>query len=325
VKAVVIVPSNGDMTFQVREIPPPVAGPDDLLVAVKAAGLNRANLIRNYPVRTSRADGVMVAGGELAGEVIAVGSKATEFRIGDRVMGMAEGAFAEQAIVDHRLAMRVPAGMGWAEAGATPIVYCTAHDALLTNGELAPGETVLVNAASSGVGVAAIQIAKLKGAGLVVGTSGSAAKLARVREIGADLVIDYRQENFADAILAKTNKHGADVILDNVGRSMLADNIKVAAIKARMISVGRLGGNVDALDLDELARKRIRLIGVTFRTRSLDERIAVVRRFVDDCLGAVAKRQLWPIIDRTFPLDAVDQAMAHMRANAHFGKLALTT
>lgn len=325
VKAVVIVPENGSVTFAVRDLPPPVPGPNDVLVAVKAAGLNRANLIRSYPVRSSRPDGVVIAGGEIAGEVTAVGAAVTDFRVGDRVMGMAEGSFAEQAILDRRLAMRVADEIGWPVAASIPIVYATAHDALISNGALAAGETVLINAASSGVGIAAIQIAKFKGAGLIAATSGSPDKLARLPAIGATLVIDYRRENFADAVLAKTDKRGADVIIDNVGGSMLADNIKVAAIKARMISVGRLGGNTDELDLDELARKRIKLIGVTFRTRSAEERIAVVRRFAEDCLGAMSKGAFLPVVDRVFPLDAVREAMEYMRSNTHFGKLALTT
>ncbi len=323
-KAVVIAPDNGNVTFALRDLPPPVPGPNDVLVAVKAAGLNRANLIRSYPVRSSRPDGVVIAGGEIAGEVIAVGAAVSEFHPGDRVMGMAEGSFAEQAIMDHRLAMPVADGIGWEVAACIPVVYATAHDALISNAALTPGETVLINAASSGVGIAAIQIARYKGAGLIAATSGSPDKLARLPEIGADLVIDYRRENFAEAVLAKTERRGADVIIDNVGGSMLADNIKAAAVKARMISVGRLGGNTDELDLDELARKRIKLIGVTFRTRSAEERIAVVRRFVEDCLDAMAQRAFLPVVDRVFPLDAVAEAMKYMRSNTHFGKLALS-
>ncbi|HUN51215.1 MAG TPA: zinc-binding dehydrogenase, partial [Candidatus Sulfotelmatobacter sp.] len=224
-KAVVIVPENGNVTFAVRELPPPVPGPNDVLVTVKAAGLNRANLIRTYPVRSSRPDGVVIAGSEIAGEVAALGAQVTDLRVGDRVMGMAEGSFAEQAIMDHRLAMRAPEGVGWEIAASIPIVYATAHDALTTNGALQPGESVLVNAASSGVGIAAIQIAKFKGAGFVAATSGSPDKVARLPEFGADLVIDYRRENFADALLAKTERRGVDVIVDSVGASMLADNI----------------------------------------------------------------------------------------------------
>ena len=324
-KAVVIVPNDGQTSFALRDLSPPVPGPNDLLVAVQAAGLNRANLIRNYPVRTSRTDGVMIAGSEIAGEVMAVGAEVSGFRAGDRVMGMVEGGFAEQALLDQRLAMRVPDGIAWAVAASIPIVYCTAHDALVTNGALAPGETVLVNAASSGIGIATIQIAKYKGAGLVVAVSGSADKLARLPAIGADFTVDYRLDNFADAVLGRTEKRGVDVIIDNVGASMLAENIKVAALKARMVSVGRLGGNVDKLDLDELARKRIKLIGVTFRTRNAEERIAVVRRFAEDCLGAMSRQAFLPIVDRVFPLDKVAEAMDYMRANAHFGKIALST
>ena len=166
--------------------------------------------------------------------------------------------------------------------------------------------------------------ARLLGAGLVFGTTGSASKLPALRQFGADLVIDHRTENFADRILERTKGRGVDVIIDNVGAGMLADNIRVAAIKGRIVSVGRLGGRTDMLDIDELARKRIKLIGVTFRTRTMDERIEVVRRFLVDCRSHFREGVLWPVVDRIFPLGEALAALAYMRSNAHLGKIVLS-
>lgn len=323
-QAVVLVPGGSDVAFAVRDLAPPLPGPNDLLVAMKSAGLNRADLLAGHPTKSARADGVVIAGREVAGEVIAAGSAVTGFKPGDAVMAMADGCFAEQVIVDPRLALRVPGGMDWPRAAAIPIVYATAHDALVSNGAMAKGETVLINAASSGVGIAAIQVARLLGAGFIAATTGSTGKLAALRELGADLIIEHHEENFADALLARTEGHGADVIIDNIGAGVLADNIRVAAIRGRIVSVGRLGGRTDRIDLDEVARKRIRLIGVTFRTRTPEERIAVVRRFAADCLGQFAKGRLWPIVDRTFPLTEGLAALGYMRSNAHLGKIVLT-
>ncbi|HYM33228.1 MAG TPA: zinc-binding dehydrogenase [Candidatus Cybelea sp.] len=323
-KATVVTRDGSALRFALQDVSPPAPGANELLIGVKAAGLNRADLIPSYPSRSTRKDGAVIAGRELAGVVLAFGAHAMGFAIGDRVMAMAEGAFAEQALVDHRLALRIPGGIDWAEAASIPVAFATAHDAMITNGGLAKGETVLVNAASSGVGVAALQIARLKGAGLVVGTTGSASKLERLAGLGADLVIDTGKENFADAILAKTDNRGADVIIDNVGKGVLADNIRVAAIKGRIVSVGRLGGNMDSLDLDELARKRLKLIGVTFRTRTLDERIAVARRFAEECLPAFSAGRLRALVHQTFPLADAPKALSAMKANAHVGKLVIT-
>jgi NADPH2:quinone reductase len=183
---------------------------------------------------------------------------------------------------------------------------------------------VLVHAVSSGVGNAAIQIAKFFGAKLVIGTGGVNEKFAPLRALGMDLGINYRTEKFADAVLTATNGAGVDIIIDHVGGPFLNDNLQCMALRGRLISVGRLGGNIGELNLDLMALKRLRLIGVTFRTRTLEERMAIARSFSADLLPALTDGRLRPLIDRIFPLDQALQAQDYMASNAQIGKIVLT-
>jgi NADPH2:quinone reductase len=200
----------------------------------------------------------------------------------------------------------------------------TEHDALITNAELQAGESVLVNAASSGVGVAALQIARLFGARPVIGTSESSEKLAALAAFGMERGIDTLREDVADSVLAATNGTGVDIVIDHVGASLLQDHMRCMALRGRLIGVGRLGGRGADIDLDLLALKRLRLIGVTFRTRTLDERIAIAQRCAADILPALADGRLRPVIDRTFPLREALEAQGCMVSNAHIGKIVLT-
>jgi NADPH2:quinone reductase len=239
-------------------------------------------------------------------------------------MAMCSGGYAEYVTVDYRLALPVPERLSWQEAATIPVAYMTEHDALITNAHLQAGESVLVNAASSGVGVAALQIAKLFGARPIIGTGGSPEKLAALAAFGMEHGINYQQENVADAVLAATNGNGVDIVIDHVGAPLLQDHMRCMALKGRLIGVGRLGGRSTEIDLDLLALKRLRLIGVTFRTRTLDERIAIAQRCATDILPALADGRLRPLIDRTFPLDEALEAQGYMASNAHMGKIVLT-
>jgi len=324
-KAVCNVPGADGPTLALRDLPDPVPGPREILVRVRAAGLNRADLRRSqqhFPVRP----GVpQIAGLEVAGEVVGMGERVTGFRLGDGVMAMANGGYAELAAIDHRIALPVPPGTGWAEAAAIPVLYQTAFDAVCTNGRLRRGETVLVHAVSSGVGIACLQVAKLMGAGMVLGTSRSPHKIARLRALGLDRGIDPAAEDFAAVIRKETKDRGADLIIDNVGRGVMAGTLGCAALKARIVSVGRMGGVADEIDLDLLALKRLSLIGVTFRTRTIAEKAAIRRRFQAAVLPQIAAGRLKPVIDRHFPLDQALAAQAHMASNAIFGKVVLIT
>ena len=324
-KAMVIVQRKEGGALEFREVPEPEPNPDELLVRVKATSLNRADLyqIKGTYDKTQRpADGV-IAGLDAAGEVAGMGRDVCGFALGDRVMGICAGGYAEFVTLNQHLAMPVPSRLSWEEAATVPLAYMTEHNALITQAHLQVGETVLVNAASSGVGVAAIQIAKFHGARLVMGTASTPAKLAALKALNIDLAINHRSENFGDAVLAATDGAGADVIIDHVGGPYLKENLRCIAVKGRLVSVGRLGGTHAEIDLELLALKRIQMIGVTFRTRTLDEKIDIARGVVTDLLPAFENGRLKPVIDRVFTLRQAPEAQAYMASNTHIGKIVL--
>jgi NADPH2:quinone reductase len=323
-KAVVVVNRPGHSAVEVQSVADPEPGAHDLLVAVRAAGLNRTDLARRQQHFAARSNGADIAGLELAGEVIGLGDRVEGFSIGDRIMAMARDAYAELAVVDHRLALRVPDGMDWAQAAAFPTWFLTAHDALKTNAKLQRGEAVLIQGASAGVGIAAIQVAKWAGAGVVIGTSRSASKLQQLEKtFGLDVGIDTTRESVADRTRAVTAGRGADVVLDHIGASAIAENMDAASILGRVVSIGRLSGKVGEIDLDLLSLKRISLIGVTFRTRSLEEKRELQRRAMDDLGEGLRSGDLHPHVDRTFPLSEAMAAQDYMASNAHLGKIVL--
>lgn len=323
-KAICIETVDGNPELFLREVPKPSPGPQELLVRVRSSGVNFADLYRAAKHFGSSGDtSAAIAGLEMAGEVVAVGSEVRGVAIGARVMGLAAATYAEYCCVHHSLVMQVPQSMSWTDAAAIPSNFMTAHDALATNAELAPGETVLVQAASSGVGIAAVQVARLLGAGQVIGTSTSAAKLERLADLGLQHGIDSKARDFAEAVLQITGGHGADVIVENIGGETLPGDVRCAAVKCRIINVGRLGKWTGEIDLDEHSRKRIKLIGVTYRTRSVQEHAEVARRASEALLPALSRGELRPVIDRTFPLDAAAEAQAYMQSKQHFGKLVL--
>ena len=322
-RAVVVDPARG--VLELTELPDPEPAPHEVLIRVRAGGLNRADLLAragSYPTSPGASTpDVVVAGLELAGEVLASGSDVVGLASGARVMGLGRG-YAEHACVDHRMLLPVPESYSWAEAGATPIALLTAHDALVTNGRFAAGESVLIQAATSGVGTMATSVARQLGAGAILGTSRSPEKLA---QLNAALVgIDVTVNDVLDVVERETNGHGADVVLDNVGASTLAQNLAAAAIRGRIVQIGRLGGASAELDLEELARKRVSLIGVTFRTRSPEERAEVARRCLAELGDALAAGDLRPTLARSFPLEQAADAQDAMARNEHVGKLVLT-
>ena len=327
-QVIVIVSSPDGGTLEYREVPDPTPRPGELLIRVRATGLNRADLAQRrgaYPRPATGGDSALnIAGLEAVGEVAGLGEGVTDFAIVDRVMAMCAGGYAEYTTIDHRLAVRVPERLSWEEAAAVPVAYMTEHDALITNARLQAGESVLVHAASSGVGVAAIQIAKLWGAKPVMGTSGVTEKLAALAAQGLDHGINYRTENFADAVLAATNGAGVDVVIDHVGGPHFHDNMRCMALRGRLVSVGRLGGKMGELDLDFLALRRLHLIGVTFRTRTVAERVAITQRFAADLPPALADGRLRPLINRVFPLRDALAAQDYMASNGQIGKIVLT-
>jgi NADPH:quinone reductase len=324
-KAMVIAPGAEGNRLELQEVPDPVPGPGELMLGVRAVGLNRADLLlrAGHYERLATKPPAAIAGLEAAGEVIAVGEGVQGFAIGARVMGMPSGSYAEKTLLHHRLAMRVPEGFSWEEAAAIPVAFLTAHDGLVTNGAMQHGDNVLVQGVTTGVGIVAVQIAKHLGAGLVMGTSGSHEKLAAMKRHGLDVGIDYTAHDFAKAVLDATHGAGANVILDLVGATAAAGHLACAAVKARWVQIGRMGGAVAQIDLNELSRKRVSLIGVTFRTRDVDEFAALVAAMERDLGTAIATRKLVSPIDHVFPFAAAAEAHARMRANAHLGKIVL--
>src|SRR5215467_9229934 len=272
-KAWFAVPGPEGAVFELRETPVAAPGPGQVAVAVRAAGTNRGELIRGAALRAGSAPASPArAGTEFAGEIAAVGEGVSAWQPGDRVMGRAVGSYAKSVLAHQRSLMKIPSGMSWSEAAAIPNVFVTAHDALVTNAACAPGESVMVTAAPSGVGTAAVQIARHIGANPVIATTRTPAKAAALRALGAHTVVDTRETGaWVDTVLAATGGRGVDVVIDHVGGPMLEDNIRALALKARLVSVGRNAGRVGDCDLDEIARKRARIIGITFRTRTPDE------------------------------------------------------
>ena len=321
-KAVVLT----DEGLALREVPVPEPTPNEILVKVAASGLNRADLI----MAAGRPHGSLggagaIAGLEWAGEVEAVGAEVPEFRPGDQVMCSGAGGYAEYAVTDWGRACPVPrAASGPVEAATLPIALQTMHDALITNGRLAAGESVLIQGASSGVGIMAIQIARLKGAGTVIATSRDAGRRARLAEVGADLVLDPGDPGWAEQAREATGGEGVDLTIDQVSGSLANQTMRAAAVLGRIVNVGRLGGFTAEFDFDLHALKRIDYIGVTFRTRSVEEVRAINAAMRADIWDTVEDGTLSLPIDRTFPLEQAAEAQAHMRANAHFGKIVLT-
>jgi NADPH:quinone reductase len=316
----------GEKGLEIRDVPRPEPKANEVLVRVRAAGLNRAELAVAAGHRHGAVGGAgTVVGLEWSGEVAAVGAEVKGVKPGDRVMCSGSGGYAEYAVCDWGRVSPIPANnMTFPQAATLPVALQTMHDALVSNGRLKSGESVLIQGASSGVGLMGLQIAKLKGARLVIGTSTSAERRARLKEFGADLALDSRDAAWPDAVAKATQGKGVDLIVDQISASVANQNMKAAAILGRIVNVGRLGGMKGEFDFDLHALKRIDYIGVTFRTRSLDEVRAIVRRMREDLWDAIEAGKLHLPIDRTFPLEEAAAAQAHMRANAHFGKIVLT-
>jgi NADPH2:quinone reductase len=313
--------------IELRDVEIPKPAPHQVLVRVRASGLNRADVvIASGHMHGSVGGPGTVLGLEFAGEVEAVGRDVETIRLGDRVMCSGSGGYAEYAVADWGRVMPIPANnMSYEQAATLPVALQTMHNALVTAGRLKAGEAVMIQGASSGVGLMGLQIAKLKGARIVIGTSTNAARRERLKEFGADLAVDTTQPDWPDEVLAATDGKGVDVIVDQVSASVANGNMKAAAVLGRIVNVGRLGGFKGEFDFDLHALKRIDYVGVTFRTRSAEEVREIVRRMRADLWGEVEGGKLKLPIDRTFPLDQAAAALAHMRANKHFGKIVLVT
>ncbi len=312
-----------DKGLEVRDIPQPKPKPHEILVRVRAAGLNRADLNAARGVGGHGAVGATL-GLDWAGEVVEAGGEVQGgFKPGDRVMCAGAGGYAEYAVADWGRVSPMPTGLDFKQAATLPVAVNTMHDALITNGRLKPGESVLIQGASSGVGLMALQIAKLMGARLVIGTSTNAQRRGRLKEFGADLAVDTGNPAWPDEVLKATDGKGVNLIIDQISGSVAIGNLKATAILGRIVNVGRLGGGKAEFDFDLHAARRITYIGVTHRTRSVDELREETRATWKDLAAPIGAGKLHLPIDKVFPLDQAAAAHAHMKANQHFGKILL--
>ena len=325
-RAVVFAGKGGPEVIEVRELPDPRPSRGEVLVRVRAAALNRADLLQRrglYPPPPGvRED---VPGLELAGEVAAAGEGVTGFRSGDRVMAIAGGeAQAELALVHERMLVGVPARLSLEEAGATMEAFVTSHDALFTLGGLRPGWPVLIHAIGSGVATAALQLARAAGA-TVLGTSRTADKLERAKALGLDhgILVGRDEPRFADEVLRLTASDGVPLILDFVGGAYAAENVRALAQRGRVVVVGTMAGRAAELDLSLLMRKRGEVIGTVLRPRALEQKIHATRLFAKEVLPLLAGGTVRPIVDAVFPLDRVREAHERLEKNDSFGKLVL--
>lgn len=308
-------------TLELRDIPIPEPKPGELRIKVYAASLNRGEFLRSPSL--SAGGGAAAAGSDCAGEVDAIGAEVTGWKIGDRVMGTAHGAYAEYAIFDARLANAAPEKLSWEEAAAAPITFMVTHDMLWAQGHLKAGEWLLITSVSSGVGVACLQAAKAIGAN-VIGTSGSRAKLDRLKPLGLDVAIETRKPDFAAAVLDATGGKGADLVVNNVGGSVFAECVKCMAFQGRLATVGYLDKTFSAeIDLATLHAKRLHLFGVSNKHRPVQERAAMLPSYRRDMLPLFADGRIKPLVDKVFPLAELPKARAFMESDAQVGKIVL--
>lgn len=320
-KAVVLRAYGGPEVLAFEDVPDPVPGPDEVLVAVRATALNRADLLQRmgaYPDPRRGLD-LEIPGLEFAGTVRAVGRRVTRWKAGDQVMAIdAGGAYAELVCTHERQLMPVPANVALADAAAIPEVFLTAWDALVLQGGLTSGRWALVHAGASGVGTASIQIAKALGARIAV--TCSAGKVDACRRLGADLVIERSPHDWASELSAAVPA-GVDVVLDVVGGDEVDRNLRVVAPKGTIVQVGLMGGASTQVNVGALLAKRVRWIGTTLRARPIEEKVAVTQRFVAEMLPLFDDGRLRPIVDSRFAFADIARAHEYMASNANTGKI----
>jgi len=324
-KAIVITMAGGPEMLSLREVPTPEPDAGEILVRVRAAGINRADVLQRMgqypPPPGAPAD---VPGMEYAGEVAELGAGSEGWKVGDRVMGLVPaGGYAEFVTVNEAVALRVPASWSFEQAAAVPEAFITAHDALVRQMGLRAGESVLIHAVGSGVGTASVQLVRAYGA-RAFGTSRSAAKLERARSLGLEVGIDSGREDFAQVVRQHTRGEGVDVVLDLVGAPLLAGSIQALARGGRMIVVGLTGGRSAPIDLGAVLSKRLTIVGTVLRARTLAEKINVTAHFAAEVLPLLEGGIVRPVVERSYPLAEAAEAHRRLESNEVFGKLVLT-
>jgi putative PIG3 family NAD(P)H quinone oxidoreductase len=325
VKAVLARGAGGPEVLELAEVPDPEVGPGDVLIEVSATAVNRADLMQRmgfYPPPPGASD---VIGLECSGTVAAVGAEVTTYAVGDRVCALlAGGGYAELVAVPAGQVMPLPDGLDLVTGAALPEVAATVWSNVMMVAGLRPDETFLVHGGAGGIGTFAIQLVHRLGA-RVLTTAGSAEKLAICRELGADVTIDYKQQDFVEAVREATDGHGADVILDNMGASYLGRNVEALATEGRLVVIGLQGGVTGELNLGALMGKRAAVISTGLRARPVSEKSAICAAVVEHVWPLVADGSVRPIVDRTLPLAEAATAHQLMEDSGHVGKIVLTT
>jgi NADPH2:quinone reductase len=321
--AIAISRPGGPEVLEPTSLPVPQPGENEILVAVAAAGVNRPDVLQRqggYPPPPGAPE---TPGLEIAGEVVAVGSGVRRYRPGDRVCALvAGGGYAEYCAVAEANALPIPGDLSMVEAAGLPETFFTVWTNVFTRGRLQDGEILLVHGGSSGIGTTAIMMAKVWGA-RVFTTAGSAEKCRACEDLGAERAINYREEDFVEAVLAATDRHGADVVLDMVGGEYVARNFKAAARDGRIVNIAFLQGSKVEINLLPLMLKRLTLTGSTLRPRSVEEKAEIARALEEHIWPHIAAGRIRPVIHQTFPLREAAAAHALMESGAHIGKIIL--
>jgi putative PIG3 family NAD(P)H quinone oxidoreductase len=323
-RVIVIARPGGPEVLEEQDRPLPEPGVGQIRVRVHASALNRADLMQrqgSYPAPPGApAD---IPGMEYAGEVDALGAGTTLWRLGDRVMGIVGGgAHAEFLVTHEREALPVPTGLSWENAAAIPEAFLTAYDALFTRLDVRLGERVLVHAVGSGVGTATLQLARLAGA-IVIGTSRSAAKLARARDLGLDHAIDTADGDWAATVEAVVGQNAVHAVVDLVGGNYLRGNLRVLAPRGRLAIVGLTGGRTTEMDMGMLLGKRLHVVGTVLRSRPIEEKIALAREFATRAIHFFESGRLVPVVERVFAFGEIRAAHLLLESNSTFGKVVL--
>lgn len=312
-------PGSADVLYY-GDAPDPQPTADELLIRVHATALNRADLLQRRGGYAPPPGASPILGLEVAGEVL---KAAGQWQVGNRVMAVVTGGgYAEYAAVPADLAIAIPSPFTYDQAAAIPEAYLTAYLNLFMLGRLQAGETCLIHAGASGIGSAAIQLARAVKA-RVLTTAGTTEKIEFCREIGAELAVNYKEENFAERVLAATNANGVNVILDFIGANYWNDNLKSLAIGGRLMLIGYMGGTKGDLDLGQILPKSLTITGTTLRRTPLDKKIALTQAFAEFALPRFMDDTLRPVIDRVFSLKEAAEAHRYMESNANIGKIIL--
>lgn len=319
----VLVKSNAPFELYLGEAPQPSPAADEVLVKVYATAVNRADLLQRRGLYPPPPGASEILGLEAAGEIAAVGNRVNDWHAGDRVFCLlAGGGYARYVAVHHKMLLPIPLDWTFEQAAAVPEVFYTAFVNLFSEGRLRSGEIALIHAGASGVGTAAIQLARRAGA-LVIVTAGSESKITRCQNLGANHGINYNEEDFAERVMKLTNGAGVDLVLDCVGAKYLTKNLAVLNSKGRLVLIGLLSGGQAAIDLANILRKRIRVIGSVLRSRPLEEKIGITKSFRRFVLPLFENDQFTPVIDSVYAWTEVNQAHDYVAGNRNIGKVVL--